>query len=118
MSRLEDELRNALRREEPPAGFEARLRARLAAEPRRTNWLARWFRLPAMHHTLAARLAFTAALGMLVVVGVRYEHERQERIQGEAAKAKLMQALRVTGTELQTVHEKVRELSADDENRQ
>jgi hypothetical protein len=49
----------------------------------------------------------------MVVAGVHYEHERQERIEGEAAKAKLMQALRVTGTQLQAVREKVLESAGD-----
>jgi hypothetical protein len=113
MNRLDDELRNALRREEPPTGFEARLMARVAAEPKRATGLARWFRLPDLHMPLMTRLAFTAALGLMVVAGVRYEHERQERIEGQAAKAKLMQALRITGTELQAVHEKVMETSGE-----
>lgn len=114
MSRLDDELRNALRREAPPTGFEARLMARLAAEPKRATGLGRWLRLPAWHLPLMTRLAFTAALCLMVIAGVHYERERQERIEGEAAKVKLMQALRVTGTQLQAVHEKVRELSEDD----
>jgi hypothetical protein len=107
MSRLDDELKNALRREAPPAGFEARLMARLAAEPKRATGLARWFRLPDLRMPLMARLAFTAVLGLMVVAGVHYERERQERVDGEAAKEKLMQALRVTGTQLQSLHEKV-----------
>ena len=49
MSRLDDELnselRKALSREEPPVGFEARLMARLASEPKRETGLARWFKL-------------------------------------------------------------------------
>ena len=113
MSRLEDELRNALRREEPPAGFEARLMARLAQEPERKTGLARWLRLPEMRLPLMTQVAFAAALCLVVVAGVRYERDRRERVEGLAAKAKLMQALRVTGTQLQAVREKVR-ASADD----
>lgn len=113
MSRLDDELKNALRREAPPEGFEARLMARLASEPKREMGLARWFKLPDLRMPLMTRLAFSAALCLMVVAGVRFERERQERVEGEAAKAKLMQALRVTGTQLQAVHEKVRESTAD-----
>lgn len=113
MSRLDDELRNALRREEPPAGFEARLMARLASEPKQATGFARWFRLPDMRLPLMTRMAFAAALCLVVVAGVHFERERQERVEGEAAKAKLMQALRVTGKQLQAVHEKVRESTGD-----
>lgn len=113
MSRLDDELRNALRREVPPAGFEARLMARLASEPKQATGLARWFRLPEMRMPLMTQVAFAAALCLVVVAGVRFERDRQERAEGLAAKAKLMQALRVTGTQLQAVREKVR-ASTDD----
>lgn len=118
MSRLDDELRNALRREAPPAGFEARLLARLSAESQPKSGFARWFRLPDIHLPLMTRWAFAAAVCLVVVAGVHFEFERQERVQqerveGEAAKDKLMLALRVTGTQLQAVHEKVRELNED-----
>ena len=111
--RLNDELRNALRREEPPVGFEARLMARLAAESTRESGLARWFKLPLFQFPLMSRLAFAAVLCLIVVAGVQYERDRQERIDGQAAKVKLMQALRVTGTQLQAVREKVLESSGD-----
>jgi hypothetical protein len=87
--------------------------ARVAAEPKRATGLARWFRLPDLHMPLMTRLAFTAALVLMVVAGVRYERDRQERVEGQAAKAKLMQALRITGTQLQAVHEKVMETSGE-----
>jgi len=115
MNRLEDELRNALRREQPPPGFAARVLARAAAEPRpETAWarawgtLSGWFRAPAV-----ARAAMAGALCLLVVFGVQYEQrQRLERIRGEAAKRQLLLALRVTGSSLRAVHDKVHELSA------
>jgi negative regulator of sigma E activity len=117
MSRLDDELRDelrqALRREEPPVGFEARLLARLSSEPKRETRLSRWFRFPELRFPMPTRLAFTAVLCLMVVAGVQYEREKHERIEGEAAKVKLMQALRVTGTQLQAVREKVMESSGD-----
>ncbi len=125
MSRLDDEMRDpltdqlhvelkgALRREEPPAGFEARLMARLASEPKRDAAFARWFQLPLFRFPAMTRLAFAGVLCLMLVAGIRYQRERQERAEGEAAKAKLMQALRVTGTELQAVRAKVLESSGD-----
>jgi hypothetical protein len=109
---LNDELRRALGREEPPMGFEARLMARLSFESRRETGFARWFRFPTLRLPLMTRLAFTAVICLVVVAGVQLERQRQQRIEGEAAKEKLMQALRVTGTELQSVREKVIESSA------
>lgn len=121
MSRLDDqlgdqlnaELRKALCREEPPLGFEARLMARLSSESKRETGLARWFHLPLLRFPMMTRWAFMAVLCLMVVAGVQYERNRQERVEGEAAKVKLMQALRVTGTQLQAVREKVMESSAD-----
>jgi hypothetical protein len=111
--RLTDELRKVLRRQEPPTGFEERVLARVSLQSKRETGLAGWFRLPAMRLPLMARWAATAALCLVVAAGVHYENERQERIQGEAAKVKLMQALRVAGTELQAVREKVMESSGN-----
>ena len=111
MNRFEDELRNALRREEPPEGFAARVLARAAAEPERRSVWARimdWFRMP-----MVARTVMAAGLCLMVVAGVQYEQQRRERIRGEAAKQRLLVALRVTGSSLRAVHDKVRELNAN-----
>ena len=86
MSRLEDELRNAL------------------AWTRLTGW----FRAPVF-----ARAAMAGAFCLLVVLGVHYEQRQQlERVRGEAAKRQLLLALRVTGSSLRAVHDKLHELSA------
>lgn len=115
MNRFEDELRKALRREEPPAGFSARVLARAASEPGpETAWarmrerMTSWFRAPVF-----ARAAMAGALCLLVVLGVNYEQrQRIERVRGETAKRQLLLALRVTGSSLRAVHDKLRELSA------
>jgi negative regulator of sigma E activity len=111
--RFNAELRNALRREEPPLGFEARLMARLSSESKREAGFARWFRFPLLRVPLMTQLAFTAVVCLMVVAGVQYERERQERIEGQAAKVKLMQALRVTGTQLQALRGRVMYSSAE-----
>ncbi len=102
MSRLEDELRNALRREQPPAGFAERVLAR-AAQPRRTFW--DFLRLPAFRWAMAGALCL-----IFVIAGLEYQQQRQERLRGEAAKAQLMQALRITGSKLQFANRRVRSL--------
>jgi negative regulator of sigma E activity len=118
LERLDDELRNALRRQEPPEGFEARLMARLAREPRPLSvqsrilsrvWeaISAWFQAPVF-----ARAALAGALCLLVVCGVHYEQLQAERARGEAAKRQLLLALRVTGSSLREVQQSLRQVSA------
>lgn len=107
MSRLEDELRQSLKREEPRAGFAERVMARIAAEREPETFWARftsWFNAAPL-----ARAGLAAALCLTAVLGVQYEHQRQERERGEAAKRQLLIALRVTGSQLRAVRDKVRE---------
>ena len=108
MDRFEDELRQALRREEPPAGFTERVLARAGSQPRRSGvWesLARWFRIP--------RVRFAAVVASLLLVVVIQEYRvRQARAEGEQAKAQLMLALQITGNKLKVVHQKVLDLSS------
>jgi hypothetical protein len=47
---------------------------------------------------------------LLVVAGVDYRQEKQERDRGEAAKAQLMLALRITAGKLQLAQEKVQQI--------
>lgn len=105
MRNLDDELRNALRREEPPAGFADRVIERAArgrAQHRQANRpFVRW----------AAAAAIVAALGG----GVQYrvaQKEREERLRGEAAKEQVVQALRIAGSKLQLVQAKVKEIGS------
>lgn len=110
MSRLDDnldrDLKDAFRRQDPPAGFEARVLARAAAAQSAPR-PARWFQLPVL------RFAAAAAICLAVFAGVRFEQDRRLRIQGEAAKRDLIVALRVTGSKLQAVNQRVREWSED-----
>ena len=104
MNRLEQELKQALRREEPSPGFADRVLARAANEPRRTRW---WeFRPPAFRWAAAAvAVALVAAL-------VYDQRGRRERAAGEQAKQQLILALRITGSKLQFTQEKVFRLTA------
>ena len=99
---LEDELRAALRRQEPPAGFAARVLARTqppAAAPHpRPSYRWTW---------AAASLAACLTLG-LGLIEVR--HEQEKRARGLEAKQELMQAMRITGSKLRLAQEKVRHL--------
>jgi hypothetical protein len=90
MSRLDDELKIALRREEPPPGFAERVLARADFPRRRRAW---W--------------AAAIAAAILLAAGVEFEHQRRLRADGEQARARVMLALRITGSKLQFIKEKV-----------
>ncbi len=104
MSRLDDELRRALGREDPGPEFTARVLARAAAAPpaRRRVW---WF--PNLRWAAAA----AAACVLIVTAGVEYR-EWQVRVQGETAKRELVRALHIAGTKLNQARDKVRALNA------
>jgi len=110
MSRFEDDLRTALRRKEPPPGFAERALARAAVE--RETLLERLlglFRFPAVRWVCAA------ALLLMLLLGVRYQQARRARQEGEEARAKVLYALQVTGSKLQLVQQKLRQLEAERE---
>jgi hypothetical protein len=102
--RLEDRLRRALRREEPPEGFAARVVA--AAEAQAARRASRWDWLRPHSFRWAAALA---ACLVLLAAGLALERQRQRenRARGEAAKAQVMQALRITGARLHAAQAKV-----------
>ena len=100
MTPFEEELRQALKRREPAADFTARVMARAAAEDAKRN-SGFWF---------SWRLGLaTAAVAVLTLSGgVAYkQHERS--LKGMAAKRQLLIAMRITGTKLQQVQERVKE---------
>jgi anti-sigma factor RsiW len=109
MKDLENELRSALKRKEPPANFAANVLARIAREPApRAGWrqaLASIWSAPRLRWVMAGALAC-----VLIGAGVVHLHRvEQERAQGEAAKAQLIQALRIASTKLNGTWKKVQE---------
>ena len=98
MKSLEDDLRAALRRQEPPPGFAARVMSRLD----RTPWWRAW-----------RRWAVAAAMVLVVAAGAEYRHQRAERIAGEAARRQVLQALRITGAKLRLVQSKVQQTDSN-----
>lgn len=98
MSDLDDELRNALRREEPPPGFAERVMARVQSAPPPAR---RWWMLPQL------RWAAVAAAVIVLAGGVGMERQRRLRAEGELARDQVMLALRITGSKLQFVKEKI-----------
>jgi hypothetical protein len=88
---LEQQLKAALRRREPPAWFEARVLAGTAVKKPKLAFL-RW---------VAATVSACA-----IAAGVWTDH--REHVEGEAAKARLQLALKVTVTELGKIQRTVR----------
>ena len=88
MNELEDELRSVLRRENPPAGFAARVLARAGSHWRR--WAAAGI-----------------AAGLLLSVG-SFEYRQYE---GRKAKDQLLLAIGIAGSKLNIAQKKVFDLS-------
>jgi hypothetical protein len=111
MKRTEDALKKALRREEVTDGFADRVLARVASqrsaqpESSRALWL-NFFTRP------LARWAVAAALSTAMILGIHVNKVRRERAQGEAAKQRLMLALRIAGSKLQLAKSRVNEINA------
>jgi hypothetical protein len=109
--RIEGALKNALRRGDVPEGFADRLLARVAnqssARPasQRESWL-KFFSQPVV------RWAAAAALATAMILGVHLNNVRRERAEGEAAKQRLMLALRIAGSKLQLAKSRVSEINA------
>jgi len=93
---LEDELKLALQRKEPPAGFRERV---LAATSARTERPRHPFR------SLAAAALLTMLLGGTTA------HFIEQRREGERAKEQVLQALRITSHELRDTRQQIHELT-------
>ena len=103
---LENDLRRALRPEEPPPGFADRILARTAqslspVQPRRWWQFRRLVLVPALATALAIALTVTA------VGWQRYEQQRAFE-----ARRQLITALAVTQTSLQKAQQRIRRVSA------
>ena len=99
MMDFEDQLRAALARKEPPSGFAERVaaesaRRKIRAHRHRNSWK------PWAAGCLAASL-LAGALEM------RQLEDRRESEKGQGARAQLLQALRITGTKLHHIQQKV-----------
>ena len=92
MNDLEDSLRNALRRQEPPDGFVDRVMARVPERrPAARTWQRQW-------------LAAAAAAAFAIIGGTAWEQHRRQ-VEGEKAKHELIYALSVASGALQTTKE-------------
>lgn len=103
---LEQELRNALRRKEPSAGFAARVVANLP-EKRPSLW-SMWSRPQVARWAVAAIVLVAVSTG-----GYAYREHEREVERGRVAKQQLMLALRITGAKLQLVQQRTQQMGAD-----
>jgi hypothetical protein len=120
MNRFDDELRRALRREEPAPDFTDRVMARVSElrkqeKPReKTDWLRKlveFFQPPRM------KWATAGAMAVLLVIagfGVHYRRENERRrlaeiAEGERAKEQVILAMRIASAKLNVAQKKVRE---------
>jgi hypothetical protein len=109
---LEAALKQALRSQDPPSGFADRVLAsvgdrRTQATLSRNPWHA-IFAQPLLRWT-----AFAAITASLVLGFVHQRSIVRERAQGEAAKQRLMLALRIAGSKLQIARSKVNQINTD-----
>ena len=133
MRNLDDELKKVLPRVEPPAGFAERVLRRtkgqgpvddvdhvdpvrpfelVTAPPRPVAQrpASPWYRL-------AAAAALIAAFGGGAMEYRAVQKERAERMAGEAAGVKVVQALQIAGSKLQIVQAKINQLHEQPEKK-
>ena len=119
MNRTEDALKRVLRRQPAPDSFADRVVARVAernsAESGRGHRDSWWcvFVQPLVRWATATALAVALVAGGLHYRQVQYDKAERERAQGEAAKQRLMLALRIASSKLQLAKSKVNEINAD-----
>ena len=101
---MHDELREALRRVEPPDGFAERVMRKAAsapAAPKRAPLVeAEW------RGMLVTRLAIAATLVITIGAGAWYSAEERRR-EGEEAKRQVLVSLNIAGSKLRAIEMKV-----------
>jgi uncharacterized protein HemX len=99
MSQFDRDLRESLRRREPPPGFAEKVLS-----------MSRTSRESETRHTARPWLAAAAAVVLMIGGGIFIEQQRQQAEDEKAkeqAKEQLMVALRITGSKLRNVQERL-----------
>lgn len=102
MDDFERQIRDAMARKEPSPGFEDRVLAAAGRTEERRNW----WQFPFVGRV---RWASAVVAGVMVITAVAWRHERavEERTAGEAAKARLELALKITSGKLSRIQQMV-----------
>jgi hypothetical protein len=99
---MDDELRRALGRVDPPRGFAAHVRERVVASdpvsPNGRETSAAWTK---------AGWAMAATLAIAVGSGVWFRAQEQRRAQGEEAKRQVLLSLNIASSKLRAIETKV-----------
>jgi hypothetical protein len=97
MDSLDNQLKRALTRKDPPPDFSAKVMERIREqEAKRPGW---WFLL--LHGQRAALAAGMACLMLIGGAGVAYhQHQVEQQHRAEAARDQLLQALQITSIQL------------------
>jgi uncharacterized protein HemX len=106
MTHMDDELRRALRRVDPPHGFAERVRTRLEpAAPMRTRP-----KPAAPKRPKGAKAGWTMAAALAIAVGgggMWYRAQEQRRMQGEEAKRQVLLSLNIASSKLRAIEMRV-----------
>ncbi|MFZ0298851.1 MAG: hypothetical protein WAM13_10935 [Candidatus Sulfotelmatobacter sp.] len=123
MTRFKDQLKNALRRQEPPQGFADRVLARAGeiSWRRQVNhaWSDLWQQIvdqPLAPASLLRWAIVPIVAVALVAGGLHYRSVQRERAQGEAAKQRLLLALRIAGSKLRLAKTRVDQINSGQVN--
>lgn len=114
MKSLDDDVRQALRRKDPPAGFADRVLSRVSASASEPSVKTGMQPMAHAHSATRPVMRWVAAAVLVAAIagGFQYraiQQQREERLRGEAAKEQVVQALRIAGNKLQLVQMTVRE---------
>lgn len=99
MSQFERDLRECTRRREPPPGFAGRILARAREIDERSDLRSAWRR--------SWGWATAVTMVVMLFVGASVYQTRRQHLLAEQSKEQLMVALRVTGSKLQLVQERL-----------
>ena len=99
MSQFDRDLHETLRRREPPQGFAGRVLARTREinerDKARSVWKWSW------------RWMTVAAMVVMLIGGMALYREHRRQVEAEQSKQQLILALRITGSKLQIVQERL-----------
>ena len=102
---LENDLKRALRRQSPPAGFAGRVLERIDVEDRRSR-LSGPARLPVLHYRWWRAAA--ASVTLAAILGGYVGHRALEQRRGEKAREEVLRALSIAGEKVRYAQNEVR----------